>query len=176
MAGRTDELHSFFARARAAGISIASDGSSRNAASHRPAVTIRTYDGLAIDTQVEYEPDGSFVVSIYKHRPASANAGGSATPTAIASSQRARDLERHRHLALPAEVLGGFVNGREVLVQQPDNHHRAAPASLPRSNRVWNFGNPAELHEMNAVDSEAPPPTYEQATFMPPPLYEPRDN
>jgi hypothetical protein len=33
MAGRTDELHSFFARARAAGISIASDGSSRNAAS-----------------------------------------------------------------------------------------------------------------------------------------------
>jgi hypothetical protein len=169
MTDRTNELRSAVARARAGGSPIASASQGHNTPPHRPAVTIRTYDGLAVDTQVEYAPDGSVVVSIYKHRPALVNGEGS-------TISRTRDAHRHRHLDTPVNVLGGFVARGDGPEGHTVNPHGAARAGLPRSNRVWDFGNPTELHEMNAVNPTMLPPTYEEATVRPPPPYDLRGN
>lgn len=40
--------------------------------SNQPEVHIETHDGLELETQVGYKPDGSIVVHIHKRRPASA--------------------------------------------------------------------------------------------------------
>jgi hypothetical protein len=175
MTDRTNEFSRATDRARAVIISNAHGGASQNITPRCPVVTIRTYDGLAVDTQVEYGHDGSVVVSIYKYRPTSANVDGSPPAASVELPQRTGDAQHHRHLALPADVLGGFVFGGGTPVQQSAENYEAARADLPRSNRVWDFGNPVELHEMNAVNPATPPPTYEEATFTPPP-YEHRVN
>lgn len=142
--------------------------------SNQPEVHIETHDGLELETQVGYKPDGSIVVHIHKRRPASAGrnapSGAMLPPCKLESI-----ILPPPHLVLSTDVRDSFSSpDTPDSLQQEMRTDRLAGPVLRRIIRLWNLRTPTEAGELDAVHPSAPPPTYEDAVSRPPPPYKPQ--
>jgi hypothetical protein len=130
-----------------------------------PPVAVRVHDGLEVTIHVEYGPDGSIVVDIRRRCRDAHDSHLRRVPRNVSPRTPNRHGDQNR--ASPWGPFGPFGSLRIVNFQRLATAHHSTPSHLPRSERVWNFGNIPELDEASNSSPPTPPPTYEESPSMP---------